>query len=88
MRALVPVAIVAIVAVTFLVAWLTVHRRKGRGEQLRALLTENGRQRQVIQRVEDETVLQLAAGNTSHQFTADLVREHLRPTHTHPETTS
>lgn len=82
MRALVPVAIVAILAVTFLIVWLTWRRREIKRERLRGLERENRDLRALVARISGEADLQLAAGNASHGYTADLIANfsHKEPT--------
>jgi hypothetical protein len=76
MRALTPVAIVAILALTFLIAFLVSRRRINTREEIADLRAEVDRRNRLIDRIEDEVVLQLAAGNTSFEFTAGLLRDH------------
>lgn len=73
MRALVPVAVTLILAVTFLIVWLTHRRSAIRRSQLAALRQENERLRGLVDFISAEASLQLAAGQESHSFTADLI---------------
>ena len=83
MRALAPVGVVAILAVTFLIVWLTQRRRAVKRAQLVALQQENERLRELVRDINAETSLQLAAGQASHGFTADLI-DNFYGKETHP----
>lgn len=61
MRALVPVAIVAILAFTFLIVWLTHRRRETRRATVRRLERDLYAARSVITRIEGEIEAQWAA---------------------------
>jgi heme/copper-type cytochrome/quinol oxidase subunit 2 len=74
-RALAPVAIVAILAVTFLIACLTHRRSENRRADFRALRDKNARLRALITAIDRETQAQLLAGNASHGYTADLIND-------------
>lgn len=78
MRALASVAIVAIIAVTVLVIWLTARRRAVKREQLRELVAENDRLTALLYDVGRETAAQIAAGSDSHAYTASLLKDFLR----------
>ena len=78
MRALVPVAIVAILAITFLIVWLTRRRREIRRSQLNALRQENERLHGLVREINAEAGVQLAAGHSSHGYTADLIADFAR----------
>lgn len=75
MRALAPVAVVAILAVTVLIIWLTARRRYVRRAELRDLKERNRLLLALFHVVQAEAHLQLAAGNESHAYTADLLRK-------------
>lgn len=75
MRALVPVAIVAIIAVVVLVIWLTARSRGNRRRDVRALRTENDRLRRLVLDIETEARTQLAAGDAAFAYTVDLIRD-------------
>lgn len=75
MRALVPVAVVAIIAVTVLVIWLTARRREVRRAELRGLKEQNRLLIALLGDVKAEALVQLDAGNASHSYTAELLRK-------------
>lgn len=78
MRALVPVAVVAILAVTFLIVWITHRRREVRRAEFSDLRDENRRLHQLVSDITTETQLQLDAGYASHGYTADLIHNFSR----------
>jgi hypothetical protein len=75
-RALVPVAVVAILAVTFLIVWLTNRRRETRRSVIRRLNRELFVARSAITRIEGEVEAQWTADYADIPALRGLLREY------------
>jgi FtsZ-interacting cell division protein ZipA len=73
---LVPVGIVAIIAVTVLIIWLSVNRREVRKEELRKAREDQRRAVAYLAQIRAEAAAQIAAGNTTHEYTAELISDY------------
>lgn len=73
MRALVPVAVVAIIAVTVLVIWLTARRRAVKREELADARRRVRHAEGVLTELRKEARVQVLAGNPSHAYSASVL---------------